>query len=386
MSYDFDILNNAAEGPELNPTFIDPTNYTELEDIVLHLKTRKSITNIRELLPQLSLNGRVLEEDMSKYLAAKACSSGSLKEALKSPRHYYVNVHEPKIKKDKKCFDLGTFCHSAFLEPEKFELLAVEPQASMSTKEGVAILTGFWEKVARKEQKKTGKQIITYCRRRVKTKRLDMSKMDGMKFYLSELKRLCGKISVDWQSKAVVDCIKRNYQHYGGGIIQELMKGAMAETSFYGTDEETGLPVKIRPDAFQIEENIGCNAIISFKTTHADSISKMQYDAANYMYHLSEGMYCDVFEQVTGRKCTAVICIMLQTVSPYLPVVFIYDPEDLQNGKYRYRTALRNVKEAMSKNVWPGFDSHAEEGNFGIIKMKLPEWSLREALPQTLSV
>jgi len=380
---EFESLYSAQEGPELNPTFFDEGNYTPIEEILAFVESRTQVVDVKSLLPQLSLNGRVLEEDMDIYLRSKGCSSSSLKEALKSPLHYLISTEEKEIRQDKSHFNLGTFCHTAFLEPEKFDALAVEPEGgALNSVDGAKILVNFWEDQAAN----ISNDILITAYARTIDSGLSMDKLAGLKFYVTELRKLCGKISVDKTSYAIVKLIKKNYYRYGDGIIPELLKGAVPELSMYGTDEETGLPVKMRPDSLQIEENIGCNAIISFKTTSADSVSKMQYDAAKYMYHLSEGMYSEVAESITGRKFTAVICIMLQTVIPYLPVVFLYSPEDIANGKYRYRTALRNVKQAMAKNYWPGFDVHAEEGHRGVINMNLPEWSLREELPQTIDV
>ncbi|UVQ23767.1 hypothetical protein NXX60_07060 [Bacteroides thetaiotaomicron] len=64
------------------------------------------------------------------------------------------------------------------------------------------------------------------------------------------------------------------------------MKGAYSEVSFYGKDEETGLNVRVRPDYFNVEENIGVNAVISFKTTRADDLGKFYYDCAKLKYEL----------------------------------------------------------------------------------------------------
>lgn len=381
MNLDFSLLADADEGPELNPTFYDVEEFTPIEEVIDFIRKRTDVIDVRKLLAQMSRSGRVLEEDMDIYLRTKACSSGSLKEALKSPLHYRVCTEESQIKPDKTHFELGTFCHTAFLEPEKFDLLALEPAGgNQSSKEGIAKLIEFWEN----EAEKINPEIPGDAYIEVLGNGLSIDKMDGSRMYLAELKKRCGKIAIDPKSYQIVQLIKRHYYTYGGGIIPELLKGSVPEVSMYWTDEETELPCKIRPDAFQIEENIGCNAIISFKTTHADNIGKMQYDAAKYMYYLSEGMYAEGYEKITGRKVKGVFCIMLQTVLPYLPVVFYYSPEDIANGKYRFRTALRNVKEAMLRNNWPGFDSYAEEDNHGIINMMLPEWSRREVIPQII--
>lgn len=384
----FDDLATASVGEEINPFSYEDGEYTTIQDLVIHLKTRKKTMQVRDLLPQLSQNGVVIDEPMERYLSKKACSSSSLKEALKTPLHYFVRTEEHLPREEKKHFDIGTFCHLAFLEPEKFDELVVEPNYSLASKEGVNQMVTFYEDLARKITKSTKgkKRPLRRAQYWARKTGLDLGKMDGLREYLSQLKKYCGKIAVDARTFAIVSYVKRHYNVYGGGIIPELLKGACFETSFHSYDEETGLPVKIRPDAFNLEENLGCNAIISVKTTHAETIEKFQYDAAKYLYHLSEGMYLEVASQITGRKFTAVICIMIQTVAPFLPAVFLYSPDDLANGKYRYRTALRNVREAMDKKHWPGFDSYAEADDHGIIAMNLPEWSRREKLPQTIDV
>ncbi|MBC9913509.1 hypothetical protein [Chitinophaga varians] len=89
-------------------------------------------------------------------------------------------------------------------------------------------------------------------------------------------------------------------------------------------------------------------------------------------------MYLQVPSEISGRQFKAVFTIMLQTVPPYLVAVFFWSPEDLANGKYKYRTALITVKECGEKLSWPGFDANAENGDCGIIHMKQPEWSFKE--------
>jgi hypothetical protein len=179
----------------------------------------------------------------------------------------------------------------------------------------------------------------------------------------------------------IIDVLEYSYNHYGDGIIPRILKGAMAETSFYTKDQATGLPVKVRPDFFNIEENIGVNAIISFKTTSANTAEKFIYDTAKFKYELSEGMYQDVVSHVTGRKFNVTIMIMLQTVPPYLPAVFWWGPEDLTNGKYKYRMAIDQAKECIDKGLYPGFDALAESGNYGIIDLNQPEWAKKPLHP-----
>jgi hypothetical protein len=173
----------------------------------------------------------------------------------------------------------------------------------------------------------------------------------------------------------VIGHIKTQYKTYGGGIIPKILKNARKECSFYGTDPETGLPVKVRPDAFNTEENIGVNAVISFKTTGVETLDAFVRDTAKYKYEMSEGMYQDVVSNVTGKNFSVTIMIMLQTIPPYSPAVFWWTPEDIFYGKEKYRSALRLVKDCYDKKIFPGFDVFAGRGCSGILEMKQPEWA-----------
>ena len=205
--------------------------------------------------------------------------------------------------------------------------------------------------------------------------------MSFLKTKLLEEKSKCEYQIIQPEHFQIIQALKRNYYWYGGGIIPMILKGAKSEVSFYGTDESTGLNVKVRPDYFNIEENIGVNAVISFKTTRCDNIDHFIYNAAKLKYELSEGMYQEVMSNITGRKFNVTIMIMLQTVIPYDVAVLWWDGEDLQLGKYKYSQALQTVKECFENNMFPGFDARAEAGSYGIIDMKLPQWSEKEIAP-----
>lgn len=360
--------------------------YATIQDVIIGIKNRKKVTEVAELLPQLSLNGVVVQDEMETYLTKKGNSASAIKEFLKTPLAYRLYVMGQAPRKKVKAFELGTFCHLAFLEPKRFDDLVVEPDASLSTVEGVTKHVEFWETLAKKRQKTMNKPwIIREARKSVKRKKMSFEKNDGRKEYIQQLKKRLGAISVDADIKNTVDCIKRNYDAYGGGVIAELLAGAASEVSMYGKDVETGLTVKIRPDMLQLEENIGCNAIISFKTTSSDTKEQFEKQIANLKYDFSDAMYLDMASQITGRKFTTVITIMLQTQSPNLVAVGMYDWAALDNARYQYRSTMQTLKEAIDADVWPGFDSFAEEGHFGIIQWKMPAWTQRHLPPMTIA-
>jgi hypothetical protein len=357
-----ELMDSEAVGGEMNPT----ATYPLLSDCINHILTHQNQEPIEISLEELAINGEVIADDMNTYLSRKFNSSSALKEVLKTPLHYYYYIHNTIPKVSKKHFDLGTFAHKAFLEPELFNKCAVEPKANLTLRDGVLLLLKFYYSLEGYDFDPT---------------ELAEWNQNELKALLAKKKMDCEYEIIEEEHKIIIDILKINYNNYGGGIIPLLMKGAKSEVSFYGEDAETGLNVKVRPDAINIKENIGVDAIISFKTTTANDIRKFFYDSAKYMYELSEGMYQDVVSSITGRDFKSTIMIMLQTSPPYLPAVFWWDADDLENGKYKYRFALSTVRDCFEKKLFPGFDAKAESGNFGIIEMKQPDWTTKELHP-----
>jgi hypothetical protein len=347
------------------------------DEVVNFIRSNPEIQKID--VEKLSVNGRVVQDDMDVYLATKAISSSLCKEYLKTPLHGYWSEHQTLKKKSKKHFEFGTFTHMAFLEPKLFDMVSVEPSASMASNEGCDKLITYYTDLVLNAFSKGEIDKIWYSA--VFPGDIDLSKLQLKKNRIEELQKWCPYTIIQEDHKAVIDILRKNYEMYGGGIIPKLMNGAISETSFYATDPDTGLAVKVRPDGLNLKENIGVDAILSFKTTACERIDKFYYDTASYQYPLSEGMYQDVISHTTGREFKTTITIMLQSVPPYLPAVLWWDADDLESGKYKYRSSLQLIKNCREKNHYPGFDAHAEENHFGIIKMTLPDWSKKELVP-----
>lgn len=369
MIGDFD-LDNFAEGEELNPSAYNPDDYPTKEEMLdfISLNCNKPPVNID--LKDLSINGTVKRDPMEMYLQSKHISSSNLKNALKTPRSFYYDWERVFEEKQRPCFQLGTFAHMAFLEPRLFELVKVEPNYNQASKEGVLSMIKYYEGLLDKE--------TDYCKDAEDDIPCEKWSFSTLKDYRDDKRQKLIDLGYSFICEdmyMVIQALKKNYYWYGNGIIPQLLKGAYSEVSFYGTDEETGLDVRVRPDYFNVEENIGVNAVISFKTTRADDLGKFYYDCAKLKYELSEGMYQEVMSGITGRNFNATIMIMLQTVEPYDVAVLFWAPDDLANGKYKYHYALSIVKDCFDKKWFPGYDAKGEEGARGIIDMQLPDWS-----------
>lgn len=372
MDYDFNItdLTDATVAEELSPLQFDRAEYTPFEEFLHRLselpEKPKKVHNYA-----LSVNGRVVNDRMEKYLAHEGESSSLLKEALKSPRHYLIARNEEVKPRNTDHFELGTFCHQAILEPSKFDKVIVEPKNNRSTTEGNMNLVRFcWDLLGVPQDAD-----------------LSVLKLQGLKDKVRELEARAqneGYTFISEEYHRIIRVIKASYNTYGGGILPKLMQYVKTETSMYGKDSSTGLKVKIRPDGLLLEENFGTNAILSVKTTCATSVEAFMRDCAKFRYELAEGMYLKVASEITGRKFTATVMVMAQTVIPYQVAVFYWDAEDLEVGKYKYQQAMDIVKQCRDANSWPGFDAKAEAGAYGIIQCKLPEYIKSELLPQYL--
>lgn len=343
----------------------------------------------------LNRNGIAVQESMSRYLSSKEyINSGALKEAQKSPLHLFYEVESgwreklEAYEKSKNYFVLGEFIHQAILEPTKFSRVVVEPAYKLNTKDGVLSMIAFWEdkitslgSIDKEGLKISYKDAIESMKGSIEVSGLGLDKIDGLRAYYALLKSSSGFEAITESDKLMIDIIYSNYKRYGDGLFFDLLKHSKREISLYYNDPIYGVKQRIRPDAMQFEENIGANTIISVKSTRTESIGHFTYQSAKLNYELTEGMYCDVASAVTGRDFTGVITIMVQTVAPYGVAALVWDGEDIEIGKYKYRQALQTVAECREKGLYPGYDAFAESGNRGLIAMKQPQWNAKELHP-----
>lgn len=374
-------LSNAMVGEEVNfeaELLTAAQNYPGLEAIFDRLADDTRPVNIPT--HTLQIGGQAVQDKMEKYLSTKDhLSSGNFKAVLKTPMHFFYERDEgwkeelEKHRKNQDQFDLGTFLHEAILEPTKFSRVVVEPKHSKAETKGVEALIDFWEKQLTKENGPTmANTIIRACEKEVG----DCSKISGKKALYNLLKQQSEFQCIKEEHKLIVDTLHKNYRDYAGGILPRLFHHSKREISLYATDPETGLQVRIRPDAMQFAENIGLDCILSVKSSAVDNIDQFLNRSARLEYELSEGMYQQVASQVTGRPFQTTLMIVFQTVAPYGVALLHWDPYDIEVGKKKYRLALSEARKAMDNNDYPGFEIMADNMH-GIIPMKQPHWNTK---------
>lgn len=354
-----DVECGAYDGPAL-----DTEGYSTFEQVVEAIRNLPP-TPRKVSTRALSVNGQVVHDRMDKYLADAGESSSLLKKAMESPRAYYLDRTRALPEKEGRHFTFGTFAHSAILEPSLFAKVHVMPDADRTTKEGcLALLNYYGDLLAKVVPVDAATRPIGELRKMIKEFE-QIAAEEGHEF-------------VKQSERMVIDILFGEFNTYGGGILPRLLRYAQTETSMYGNDPTTGLRVKIRPDGLLLEENFGLNAVLSVKTTSAKNLRAFMADCAKYRYELAEGMYLEVASEITGRPFTATLMLVVQSVEPYQIALLFWDAEDLAIGKAKYRKALDTLAKCREANRWPGFDAEAEDGTFGLLRAKMPNYIANE--------
>ena len=384
---DFATLGQLSAGPELSlETAIEARlgEYPSVDTIINHLDKNLPSQHIKS--DTLRKNGRLVQDSMEKYLSTRThLSSGNFKAALNTMMHFQYDRDEAFKKelqkhKDTSHFDLSTFLHECILEPTKFSRVVTEPKASRTSHAGLDELILFWTAQIEKEidllEDEAQARVYANLRKdydeilQPDTKPTSKAKKE----YIDCLKGMSAYACIKEEDKIAVDTAFKNYKGYANGILPRIVKHSKREVSMYATDPDTGLDVRIRPDAIQFRENIGLDAIISVKSSRQEKLAAFAKQCAKLNYDLSEGMYQRVATQVTGRPFQTTLMIIVQTVAPFAVALVAWSPYDIEVGRAKYLAASRKINEAISENRYLGFEAGAEN-EYGLLKMSLPAWA-----------
>ncbi|HCR4031754.1 PD-(D/E)XK nuclease-like domain-containing protein [Morganella morganii] len=129
--------------------------------------------------------------------------------------------------------------------------------------------------------------------------------------------------------------------------------GRAVEVSYYGIDEDTGLEVRVRPDLeiSTTDSRIGFDLkSISLGRFKQDAIEAMiRREILNRDYHVSAAMYCDIAE------LDQFFWIFVNKDENYNWVAVVEaSPDLLELGRLEYKKTLRDIRQAMDTDVWPG--------------------------------
>ena len=240
------------------------------------------------------------------YRESLGVSSSELKKIMKSPFHYKHWKDNPE-ETDTPSLLFGRAAHKYVLETYDFyNEFAVAPNFDRRTKEGKAAWLLFCDQ-------SEGKDIIT---------QEQFEQIDKMRTVA-----------------------------YATPFVSKLLSGEK-ELSFWGVDDETGVPIKCRPDC--ITEWNGKHILIDFKTCADAENTKFCRDSIKFGYDLQLAMYREILKQNTGLDYMVVI-IAQEKTPPYATNVFQLSENYLDNGKELYQEMLKIYKECTETGNWYGY-------------------------------
>lgn len=271
-----------------------------------------------------------LNENSSFYHASEPISRSKLIRMIKNgqlcPKNYKFLEDNPPDPTDALIF--GQAFHKFVLEPQTFENdFVVSPICDRRTSQGKAIWSDF---ILSSE----GKQVIT------------QESFDA-------IKGMADSINSDKYAK-------------------RLLSGDI-ETSYYWTDDLTGIECKCRPDVLtQIGEQ---HVIVDLKSTTNASTDSFSRECLKFGYDLQTAMYKQGVDSHYGKN-HSFIFVAVEKTAPYTLNILQADELFIKKGQALFRELLGELKYCRDTGDWYGYGGPKEYG--GINDLTLPAYMLKD--------
>lgn len=265
-----------------------------------------------------ALSGVFYDMPNEEYHAHPALSSSGFKLLARSPAHYYAAYLDPKRepRKQTAAMRLGTICHTATLEPHRFDdLLCVLPEGlDRRTNVGKAL----WAEI-----EASGKEPLT----------------------AEEFKR----------TRSMADAARA---HPISVALFTTFK-AKTEVSIFWTDPQTGVNLKVRPDIMAEPRKVAPRGYIAdLKTTGDASAEEFARQAWNLDMHLAAALYPMGFMAAFGtQEPPEFLWLAQEKDAPFANQVFVCTEELSAYGRKEVRRLLDIFAECQASGKWPAYST-----------------------------
>ena len=291
------------------------------------------------------------------YHAAPGISSSQLKLFLESPKHFearYITGHMPF--KTSKAMERGTLVHMAVLEPELFNqtyTYSIKPKAE-DYPDALRSVEDMKAACKRLGLPVSGKKAEIVGR----LKAADSS----LVFWDDIITDAIGNKTVIDASEYDLVMRMRDNVHANRHAMSILGHG-IAEQSVFGYHNETGLPVKCRPDWYR------SGIVADLKTCRSAKPSTFARDIHTLKYHVQQAMYQDVCASA-GLSAETFAFIAVESEPPHICEVFILNDAAMFKGQELYADAMLALNTCLSSNTYHGYT------DAGISELSLPGYAL----------
>jgi exodeoxyribonuclease VIII len=156
-------------------------------------------------------------------------------------------------------------------------------------------------------------------------------------------------------------------------VIRQITGAAetLREASAFASCPETGLAVRCRPDAWQMQLGL----MADLKTTTDARPEQFARRVEQFGYHAQEAHYTDTWTAAGGGDISAFVFIAVETKPPYAYALYELEPSAVVEGRLRLQQAKATWAECARTGVWPGY---ARE----IQPLDLRKWAYRLTTPE----
>lgn len=126
-----------------------------------------------------------------------------------------------------------------------------------------------------------------------------------------------------------------------------------AEVSLIWQDEATGIWLKTRPD--WLPNDPAERFLAEYKTAVSIEPVRMSFDAFKFGYDMQAALELDGVRAVLGIEPRGICHVVQEKDPPYLAELRMFTPEQIEDGRYRYRRALEIFARCLKENDWPGY-------------------------------
>lgn len=241
-------------------------------------------------------------------------SSTWLKEGLKSMKRFQMYPFKPK-NEPSESQKIGNMVHTYLLEHDKFQ-----QQYYVLRKEELPFPTST---MAKKENKE----------------------------YVEAIKA-SGKMVIDYETHkqvyAMCDSVLSNQ------LICQYIDNGKIENSVYWSDDETGLPMRTRPDLWMPLSN-GKIAVMDVKTTDSAYPNDFFNTASKFNYPLQAAIQCDGLTAATGKEVHVYMYLAMDKQYPYEHCLYRLTMEDIYAAKIQYKEVLKQILRCVETGRWPSY-------------------------------
>lgn len=266
------------------------------------------------------------------YHGGEGYSSSQLKDLLEDPEYFYRKYIAKEIERQESpAFDVGTYFHTALLEPHKLNQECAVFQGIRRGKE--------WDEF---KEKNKGKAIVT----KSEWEQADtlIKAVQNSPVAMTRLSRGKPEVSA-FVTLTVV----------GSDIYSKDRKEALGK---YGFERVKSVPtkgtdiiLKVRADLFHED------FILDLKSTtgNCKSVYQMRTKISSYQYDLSAALYLDIFSLATGKKIDDFIWTFASK-DYFNSKSYVATPEMIQVGRAKYKKAILSLADGIENN-WQFEDS-----------------------------